>query len=128
AQRPRATARARSRKTIGIARGVASFEANLMNPVIVALNKEIFVKRDAAVGIGVKFHHPTANVVGIKLLIPCRIKRIREIDSLSVSAHFHHLRSPRERLFWFLRMRRAFGDAADAHGAGLLRIKWIRNI
>ena len=45
-----------------------------MNPVIVAFDKEIFVERDAAVGTGIKLHHPTADAVGIKLFVPRGIK------------------------------------------------------
>ena len=99
-----------------------------MNPVIVAFQQKVFVERDAAIGTGIKLHHPTADAVGIKLFVPCRIKRVGEIDPLPVAAHFHHLRAAREWLIRFLRMRRAIGDAADAHRAGLFRIKWIRNI
>ena len=77
-----------------------------MNSVIVAFHEKVFVKRDAAVGIGIELHHPTADAVGIKLLVPCGIKRVGEIDSLAVAAHFHHLRAARERLIRLLRMRR----------------------
>ena len=83
-----------------------------MNPVIVALDKEILVERDAAVATGIKLHHPTAHSVGVKLLVPCRTKRVRKIDSLFVAAHFHHLRAARERLIRLLRMRHVIGDAA----------------
>ena len=41
-----------------------------MNPVVVTLDEEVFVKRDAAVAAGIKFHHPTADAVGIKLFVP----------------------------------------------------------
>ena len=99
-----------------------------MNAVVVAFQEKVFVKGDAAVGTGIEFHHPTADAVGIKLLVPCGIKRVGEIDSLAVAAHFDHLRAARERLIRLLRMRRAIGDTADAHRAGLFRFEWIRHI
>jgi hypothetical protein len=86
-----------------------------MNAIIVALDEKVFVKRHAAVGIGIELDHPTAHAVWIKLLVPCRIKRVGKIDSLAVAAHFHHLRTARERLIRLLRMRRAIGDATDAN-------------
>src|SRR4029453_3838886 len=127
-QRPRATARARSRKTIGIARGIASFEANLMNAIVFALNEKFFIDPAPAVATCIKLHHPTADAVGIKLLVPRSIKRVRKIDSLPVAADLHHLRAARERLIRFLRMRRAIHNSTNAHGAGLFRIEWIRHV
>src|SRR6202035_4295416 len=128
AQRPPATARGRSRKTKGVARRIASFEANLMHPVVVALDEKILVKRHPAIAAGVKFHHPTADAVRIKLLVPRCIKRVGKIYSFAIAAYFHHLRSACERLIWFLWVRRAIGDAADAYRAGLLRIEGIRHV
>src|SRR5439155_156367 len=124
-QRCPARARARSRKTKRIARGIASFEANLMNAIVAAFQEEIFVKRDAAVATGVQFHHPTVYAIGIELLVPRGIKRVREIDSFAVAAHFHHLGAASERLVWLLRMRRAIDNAANAHRSRLL---WIERI
>ena len=99
-----------------------------MNAVVVAFHEKVFVKGDAAVGTCIEFHHPTADAVGIKLLVPCCIKRVGEIDSLAIAADFHHLRAAPERLIRLLRMRRAIGDAADAHRAGLFRFEGIRHI
>ena len=45
-----------------------------MNTIIAALREKVFVKLDTAAAIGIKFNHPTADTVGIELLIPCRIK------------------------------------------------------
>ena len=86
-----------------------------MNAIIVALDEKVFVKRHAAVGIGIELDHPTAHVIGIKLLVPCGIQRVGKIDSLPIAADFHHLRAARERLIRLLWMRRPIGDAADAH-------------
>jgi len=85
-----------------------------MNAIVVAFQEKVFVKRHAAVGIGIELDHPTADAIGIKLLIPCSIKRVGKIDALTVAAHFHHLRAARERLIRLLRMGRAIGNAADA--------------
>src|SRR4029077_16315123 len=99
-----------------------------MNTVVVAFQEKILVKGDAAVGTSIKLHHPTADAIRIKLLVPCGIKRVGKIDSLAVALTFPHLRAARERLIGLLRMRRPIGDAADAHRGGLFRIEWIRNI
>src|SRR5207244_10523325 len=90
----------------------ACFEAHLMNSVVAALQEKVFVKRDAAVATGVKFDHPTANPIGIKLFIPCCIKRVGEIDPIAVAAYFHHLRTAGQRLVWLFRMRRAIHNSA----------------
>ena len=99
-----------------------------MHSVIGALDEKVFVKGHAALRVGIKFHHPTANAVGIELLVPRRIKRVGEIYPFAIAADFHHLRPARERLSPFLRMRGAIGDAADAYRAGLLRIEWIGDV
>src|SRR5205823_10541830 len=91
-----ARARARSRKTERIARGIASFEADLVNTIIVALDKKVFVEGDAALWVSRQFNHPTTHTVGIKLLVPRGVKRVREINSSAVAAHFYHLRSRSE--------------------------------
>src|SRR5438093_13749108 len=93
AQIPPARARGRSRKTIRIARRIASFEADLMNTIIAVLNEKVFVNTHAALRVGFKRDHPTASAVGIELLIPRGIKRIGKIDPFAIAAHFHHLRA-----------------------------------
>src|SRR5207248_10782355 len=93
AQIPPARARGRSRKTIRIARRIAPFEADLMNTIIAVLDEEVFVKTHAAFRVGFKLDHPTADTIGIELLIPRGIKRIGKIDPFAVAAHFHHLRA-----------------------------------
>src|SRR5439155_23613550 len=99
-----------------------------MNAIIVPLDKEILVERDAAVRTGIKFHHPTADAIRIKLLVPGRVKRVGRIASFAVAAHFHHLRTTGERLIGLLRMRRAIHNSTDANRAGLLWIEWIRDV
>ena len=86
-----------------------------MNAIVAAFQEEIFVKRDAAVATGVQFHHPTVYAIGIELLVPRGIKRVRKIDPFAIPAHFHHLRPAGQRLVWFLRVRRAIDDSANAH-------------
>ena len=99
-----------------------------MNPVVVALQEEVFVKRDAPIAAGVKLDHPAAHTVGIELLIPRCIERVGEIDSFAVAAYFHHLRAASQRLVGLFRMWRAIDNAADAHRAGLFRIEWIGDV
>ena len=99
-----------------------------MNPVVVAFEEKVLIKLHAAIGTRIEFHHPTAHAVGVELLVPCRVKRVREIDSFAIAAHFHHLRSARERLIRLLRMRCAIGYATDTYRAGLLRIERVRYV
>src|SRR5207245_11559715 len=93
-----ARARAEARKTEGIARGIAAFEADLVNTIIAALNEKVFVEADAALWVSLKLDHPTTHAIGIELFIPRGVKRIREIDTFSVAAYFHHLWSASQRL------------------------------
>src|SRR5439155_9355619 len=101
---------------------------NLKNHVNRALEQKLLDKRDAAIAVNIKFYHPAADVVGIKLLVPGGIKRVGEIDPLAIAADFHHMWSARQRLIGFTRVGRSIGNATDANGAGLPRIEWIRYV
>src|SRR5437764_13830977 len=79
AQIPPARARGRSRKTIRIARRIASFEADLMNTIIAVLNEKVFVKTHAALRVGFKLDHLSPYAVRIELIIPPSFKRIGKI-------------------------------------------------
>src|SRR5262249_62220624 len=70
----------------------------------------------------------TARAVGVDLLVQCSVKRVREVDSFTVSAHFHHLWPACERSIRLLRMRCAIGYATDAYRASLLRIERVRYV
>src|SRR5262245_4242555 len=99
-----------------------------MNAIVVALNEKVLVERHAAIRTGIELDHPTTHAVGIELLIPRRIKRVGEIDSLTIAGDFHHLRTARERLIRFLWMRRAIYNSTNAHGASLLWLERIRHV
>ena len=96
-----------------------------MNAIIAALDEKPFVEPEAAVLAGVKLNHPTAHAVGIELLVPRCVKRVREIDAFAIAAYFYHLRSASQRLVRILRVRHAIDDSTNAHRAGLLRAEWI---
>ena len=57
----------------------------MMDAIVVAFHEKVFVQGDAAVATCVEFHHPTAEAIRIKLLVPRRIKRVGKIDSFAVA-------------------------------------------
>ena len=77
---------------------------------------------------GVQFHHPAPDALGIKLRVPRCIERIREIDAAAVAAHFHHLWAAVERSFGLLGMRRVAHNPAEMHRAGFLGVERIGDI
>src|ERR1051325_565846 len=85
-----ATARVRSWITVRVRRRVATFEADLMQSMRRVLEEEVAVEADAAVWIHIELHHPTADAVRIKLLVPRGVKRVGEIYTLAVAAHLDH--------------------------------------
>ena len=61
-------------KAIGVRRGVAAFQPNLMQPVFPRLEEELGIELNPAFRIGVEFHHPVAHAVRIELFVPGGIK------------------------------------------------------
>src|SRR4029453_7033805 len=110
-----ARARGRSRKTIRIARRIASFEADLMNTIIAALDKKVLVHGDSALRIGIKFNHPTAHAIRIKLLVPRGVKGVREINAFAIATPLPHFGATSQRLVRVFRMRSTIHDSANAH-------------
>src|SRR2546421_13051139 len=78
---------------------------HLMNTIILALHKKPLIKTDPAIRSSIQLDHPTADALRVKLLVPRRIKRVREVHPLAIPADLNHLRPARQRLVWILRMR-----------------------
>src|SRR6266568_4641468 len=106
-------AKSDSRKTIRIARTIATIQMDLVNTIICALDEKLPVEIDPTIGLGIDFDHPTANPIRIKLLVPRSVKRVGKIHTLAVAADFNHLRSPGKWLVRVLRMGCAIGDTTD---------------
>src|SRR6516225_2547378 len=92
------------------------------------VDKELRIERDAAVRLGVEFHHPAVDPFRVKLWVDGPIQRIGKVDSPPVTAHFDHLRAAAELAVLRPWMRSARHDAADTHLAGELGIKRVRHI
>src|SRR5271154_2693937 len=90
--------------------------------------KELRVELHAALRLGIDFHHPASNSVRIKLRVPWRIKRIREISTTPVPAQLHHLRAAIQRRRRIFGMCRAPHDATYMHGPGFFGMERIGNI
>src|ERR1700736_1668776 len=94
----------------------------------VKFKEEFLIQSDSAFGLGVQFHHPTANTLGIELLVPRSIQRVGEINALAITAHFYHLRSTIQWSLRGTRMCRAPDDAAQVYGTRKFRMKRIEHI
>src|SRR5215469_401963 len=92
------------------------------------VDKKLRIKSDAALRLGVKFHHPTVDPFRVKLWVDGAIQRIGEIDPPPVTAHFDHLWAAAEFAVLRARMARARDDATDAHLPGELGIERIGHI
>src|SRR5271170_3712702 len=98
---------------------------DLVSAEVSEFQKELWVNFHAARGFGIELHHPTANTLRIKLRVPRRIQRVREIDSAPIAAEFHHLRAAVQRRFGIFGMSGFANDAAQMNGSRLLGIKRI---
>src|SRR3954471_23456632 len=106
------------REAVRIARSVAPRETDLVRPLAVELEEEVWVDREVAVA--VELDHPAVDALGVELLVPARVQRVRQVDALAVAAHLDHLRPAGE-----LAGRGVAGapdDAAEVDRAGLLRV------
>src|SRR4051812_24916577 len=86
-----------SRKAVRITRSITAFEVQLVDAIIGALQKETWIESESTFRFGIELNHPTADSIGIKLLIPGRVKGVGEINATSVTAYFDHLRSAAKR-------------------------------
>ena len=85
----------RSWVAVGVRGGVAALQAHLMRPLALKSHKEVRIDLHPAVGIGVDLRHPSAQPLGIELLVPRRVQRVGQIDPAAVAAQLHHLRRRR---------------------------------
>src|SRR4051812_16144721 len=109
---PRCSSR---REAVRIARGVASLQPDLMGALAGELDEEVGVDREVAVA--VELDHPAVDALGVELLVPARVERVRQVDALAVAAHLDHLRAAVELVRG--RVSGAPDDPAEVDRAGL---------
>src|SRR5215469_643595 len=80
------------REAIGIRRSVPAFQPKLVRAEPIELDEKPFVQLHAAIWMRVDLYHPAFHSIGIELVVPWRVKRIGEIDTLPIAAKFDHLR------------------------------------
>src|SRR5262249_30799277 len=76
----------------------------------------------------IDLHHPTLPPIGIKLLVPGRVKRVGEVDAPAVATDLDHLWAAVERLLGLVRVRRAPDNATDVNRSRLLRIGRVGDV
>src|SRR5215469_2476800 len=87
-----------SGEAIGIRRRVAALQAHLMRQqTLRPVDEKVGVKLDAALRLGVDFHHPSLDSVRIELGIDRPVERAGEINSPAVAAYLDHLGRPDKR-------------------------------
>src|SRR3954467_15346788 len=118
---PRCSSR---REAVRVARGVAALQADLVRALAVELDEEVGVAREVA--FAVELDHPAVDALGIELLVPARVERVRQVDALAVAAHLDHLGAAVD-----LAARRGAGapdDPAKVHRAGLLGVARVADV
>src|SRR5438128_1115940 len=85
-------AKPRSRVAERIRRAVAALQVNLMRTFALERDEKIRIERDAAGRVDVDLGDPSANAVGIELLVQRRVERVGHVDTAAVTADFEHLR------------------------------------
>src|SRR3974390_3529375 len=82
----------RSRIAVRIGEAVAALEPDLVRkPAFGPFDKELRIKRHAAVRAGVELHHPAVETALVKLRIDRAIERVGEIDAPADAAALPHL-------------------------------------
>src|ERR1700755_262041 len=100
----------------GVGRPVSALEPDLMGPISVGETHKVVVSEFEPAVCACMSHDLNARyAVGIELIVPCRIKRVRPVHALAVAADFDHLRAAREGLA--IAVACAARDASDAHGS-----------
>src|SRR5205823_14676436 len=82
-----------SGKAVGIGRGIAAFQVNLV-VALLGLEQEPAVDGQPARRVRVQANDPTLQPVGIELVVPRVVEPVAEIDALAVTADLDHLRPP----------------------------------
>src|ERR1700728_2725889 len=99
-----------------IRRAVTALEPDLMRAVSVWETDKVVLRQfQAAVRTSDRHDLGSGDAVGIELIVPSGIERVRPIDALAVTADLDHLRAAGKGVA--IRMRRAPSDAADPNGA-----------
>src|SRR6266567_3097304 len=99
-----------------------------MGAQTVKLDQEFFIEFDPAIRVCIDLHHPALYTVGVELLVPRGVERVREVDALAVAADFDHLRTAVQSLPGLLRVSRSAYDATEVERAGLLRAYRIGDV
>src|SRR5437016_11209423 len=111
-----------SRETVGIGGGIAALQAHLVRPHVVELQEELRIQLEPAATGRIQLGQPAAHTIRIKLLIPCPVQGIGDVNPASVAAHLDHLRASIERYARARCVRLPAYDAAALHRTGLNRI------
>src|SRR5260370_42298052 len=109
-------------EAVGVARRVAALEPDLVHATAaerVTFDEEPLVETDSARRGDVELGHPRTDPVGVELLVPRPVERVREVHALAVAADLDHLRAAEQRSVRPGRMRCPRDDAAAPHRAGL---------
>src|SRR5580704_3258253 len=101
---------------------------DLMAAQVAKFQKEFWIKRHAAGGLGVELYHPAANSVGIELYVPWRVQGVGEIDATSIAADLDHLRTSIQGVASIFRMRGSAHDSAQVDGASFPGVKGIGDV
>src|SRR5262249_12603172 len=110
-----------------VSRAVAALEPDLMRPVSVReIHPKVFGERKSAAGIRVGHDFNPGHAVRVELVVPRRVKRVRPINPLAITADLNHLGASGKRLA--VRMGRAAGDAAKVDRARELWFFWIGDV
>src|SRR6516164_8587184 len=118
----------RLRVAVRVRRGVSTIQPYLVRSQPVELDEELFVELHSAVRVRVELHHPTLQPVGIDLLVPRRVQRVGEIDTLAIATDLYHLRAAVECLLGFIRVSRTAHDPAEMNRARLLRVGRVGDV
>src|SRR5439155_11701956 len=63
-----------SRITVRIGRRIAPLQMDLVQPILLGLQKKVFINGQSPIRICIEFHHPTAHSFRIELFIPGGVK------------------------------------------------------
>src|SRR5437764_5967672 len=115
-----------SGETVGVGRGVAALEADLVRALYLERHEEVRVRSDATIRVGVELHDPPLDALRLELGVPGGVQRVRHIDSLPIPADLHHLRAAVEGAG--RRVSALVDDAAEVDRAGELGVERVRNV
>src|SRR5262245_56069329 len=115
-------------EAVRIGARVTTFEMHLVRPHGIELQKELPVEIESARGCDVQLRDPATDPVGIELLIPGAVERVRQVHATTITADLHHLRCAVQRSVRTCWMRLSLRDATQPYRSGLDRIERIRHV